>query len=255
LLPLISIIIPTHNHASVICDAINSVLNQTVQDFEIIIVDDGSDDETERILSEFYDDKRILYFRQKHSGLSAARNFGFKYVKGTYLQFLDADDIIFPDKFERHLKILEKEPELNSTHSEFTCIDGITRETLPKYASAATNKDLFLDELVLRWEKSLSIPIHCFLFNIKIFNGMKFRVGLPNHEDWEFYIRLAEKGWFSHYFNEVLCAYRIFPESMARDDHLMLTGYDKVLEGVKLLSFRCQQLVERRRRDDEYWRQ
>lgn len=86
-----SVVIPTYNRAAVIANAINSVLNQSFQDFELIIVDDGSTDDTESIVSRFCNDK-ISYFKKINSGGSAARNFGIRIARGRYIAFLDSDD-------------------------------------------------------------------------------------------------------------------------------------------------------------------
>ncbi|MCH7402094.1 glycosyltransferase family 2 protein [Belliella kenyensis] len=91
-MPLISVIIPTYNRAHVLANAIRSVLNQTFEDWELIVVDDGSEDETRELVSVFFDDKRIVYKYQINKGVSAARNFGALKAKGEWLIFLDSDD-------------------------------------------------------------------------------------------------------------------------------------------------------------------
>ena len=94
----VSVIIPTYNRAYLISRAINSVLNQTYQDFEIIIVDDGSTDNTEEVIKEFQEkDERIKYIRHKNNkGEAAARNTGIKAAKNEYISFQDSDDESFP---------------------------------------------------------------------------------------------------------------------------------------------------------------
>ena len=92
--PTVSVIIPTYNRAHLVGRAIKSVLNQTYRDFEIIVVDDGSTDNTKDIIKEFQKkDKRIKYIPyEKNKGGSAARNTGIKAAKGEYIAFLDSDD-------------------------------------------------------------------------------------------------------------------------------------------------------------------
>jgi len=94
-IPKVSVIIPTYNYGKYIEKAIDSILTQTYQDFEIIVVDDGSTDNTREILDVKYKDK-IRYFYQKNKGAPAARNFGLREVKGKFLVFLDADDWLMP---------------------------------------------------------------------------------------------------------------------------------------------------------------
>jgi glycosyltransferase involved in cell wall biosynthesis len=102
--PLVSIIIPTFNRAEVLSKAIESVLHQTYTNTEIIIVDDGSTDNTQQILNRF--NNRILVFSQENKGASAARNRGIQQSRGDIIAFLDSDDLWSPIKLERQVKLL-----------------------------------------------------------------------------------------------------------------------------------------------------
>ncbi|MFX1573980.1 MAG: glycosyltransferase family 2 protein [Promethearchaeota archaeon] len=107
---LVSVIIPTYNRSSFIKETINSVINQTYQNFEILIIDDGSTDNTKDIVLSF-NDQRIQYIYQEHSGFPAVvRNTGMKIAKGEYIAFLDSDDLWFPQKLEKQIKLFEKYP-------------------------------------------------------------------------------------------------------------------------------------------------
>jgi len=109
---LISVIIPTYNRADIITDAINSVLEQTYQIFEIIVVDDGSTDNTVEIIKKI-DDSRIIYIYQENSGRpSAARNTGIKKSTGDYIAFLDSDDLWHREKLEKQIAILDNNPNI-----------------------------------------------------------------------------------------------------------------------------------------------
>jgi glycosyltransferase involved in cell wall biosynthesis len=100
--PLISIIMPTYNRADFILNSIRGVLNQSFEDFELIIVNDGSTDGTEGII-ESVKDKRIRYFSQKNMGVAAARNLGLEKAQGKWISFCDSDDVYFRDRLERFL--------------------------------------------------------------------------------------------------------------------------------------------------------
>lgn len=101
---LISIIIPAYNTEKYIAECINSVLHQTYQNFEAIIIDDGSIDDTGRIIDEFgANEKRIISLHQKNEGVSAARNNGLKIAKGKYITFMDSDDYVDPEWLEKRL--------------------------------------------------------------------------------------------------------------------------------------------------------
>lgn len=105
--PLVSIIIPLYNTENYISEAINSALNQTYENIEILIIDDGSTDGSLKIVKKFQSD-RIKIYLQKNKGGAAARNLGLQYTKGRYIQFLDSDDLLKSDKIELQMELLEK---------------------------------------------------------------------------------------------------------------------------------------------------
>lgn len=111
--PTISIVIPTYNRFSLLKEAVMSCLNQSLQNIEIIIVDDGSTDGTElqvaELLKSDWNNGLISYYRQPNSGASSARNLGLQKARGEYIQFLDSDDLIFPNKLELQLIELRKD--------------------------------------------------------------------------------------------------------------------------------------------------
>lgn len=125
--PLISVLIPVYNGERYIKEAINSVLKQTYQNFEIIIINDASTDNTEKIANLFVKkDQRIkLINHQKNKYRSGALNTGLKYANGSYISFLDADDIYLPDKLKKQLLFLEKNKDIDMVYSDF---EVITRE-------------------------------------------------------------------------------------------------------------------------------
>jgi len=114
--PLISIIIPTFNRADWIKAAIESVLKQTYQNFELLIIDDGSTDNTKKIIS--FCDKKIKYYFQKNKGPSAARNFGIKEANGKYICFLDSDDQWAKTKLERQLNLIFADPNIKICYTD-----------------------------------------------------------------------------------------------------------------------------------------
>jgi glycosyltransferase involved in cell wall biosynthesis len=105
---LISVIIPTFNRENTLARAIKSVTAQTLDNWELIIVDDGSTDRTAEVVSKFMDSDRIYYYIQNNKGVSSARNYGAALAKGDYLIFLDSDDEFKPELFE-HLSRVDYE--------------------------------------------------------------------------------------------------------------------------------------------------
>ena len=102
--PLVSVVIPTFNRAKVVTRAIDSVLEQTYRNCEVIVVDDGSTDDTADVLRSYKD--KIVYIQQKNAGPSAARNRGIRESKGEFIAFLDSDDLWFATKLERQAGLL-----------------------------------------------------------------------------------------------------------------------------------------------------
>src|SRR3990167_7894784 len=105
-MPLVTVIIPTYNRFELLKKALVSVLNQSFEDFEVLIIDDCSQDQTSRI-PEYSADSRIRYIKNdRNKGMSAVRNIGIRNSKGTYIAFLDDDDEWMPDKLEKQMSLL-----------------------------------------------------------------------------------------------------------------------------------------------------
>jgi len=116
--PLVSVVVPTYNYGHLIAETIDSVQSQTYSNWEMLIVDDGSTDNTEEIVvRSAASDSRIRYIRQANAKQAAARNTGIKQARGEYFQFLDADDLIEPRKLEQQVRFLEQEPLIDITYS------------------------------------------------------------------------------------------------------------------------------------------
>jgi glycosyltransferase involved in cell wall biosynthesis len=107
--PTVSVLIPTYNRAEMVIEAIQSVLHQTYTDYEIIVVDDGSTDNTRERIAALASDK-VRYFYQENQGRPAARNHTLRRVQGKYIAFLDSDDLWLPHKLEKQVKYLESNP-------------------------------------------------------------------------------------------------------------------------------------------------
>lgn len=113
-----SIIIPTYNRANFIAKTIQSVLNQTYPHYEIIVVDDGSKDNTEEIVLSL-NDQRIRYYKKENAERGAARNYGIKKAKGNYITFLDSDDILYPNYLEKANLFINKNKSIDIFHQLF----------------------------------------------------------------------------------------------------------------------------------------
>jgi glycosyltransferase involved in cell wall biosynthesis len=188
--PKVSIILPTYNRAYLIGRAIQSILNQTYQDFEIIIIDDGSKDDTEKIIRGFKEkDNRIKYISfDANKGAAAARNAGIKMSKGEYITFQDSDDEWVIDKLEKQMKVIETSSENIVVYCGFWRIDGDEKIYIPDInilnREGNINKELLKGNFV--GTPSILLPKK----NLEKV-GM-FDENLSRLQDWDLAIRLSK---------------------------------------------------------------
>ncbi|MBS1955886.1 MAG: glycosyltransferase family 2 protein [Cyanobacteria bacterium SZAS-4] len=122
-MPLVSVIIPCYNPNEYLTDAINSVLKQTLTDFEVVVVDDGSQVDVENLIPR---DSRVTYSRQGHNGVAISRNLGFSLTTGDYVAFLDADDLWQPTKLDRQVTLLREHPSMGFCYTNVLTLDERT---------------------------------------------------------------------------------------------------------------------------------
>lgn len=136
--PLVSVIIPTYNRAHFLGQAIQSALDQTYPQVEVIVIDDGSTDDTAAVVAGFGD--RVRYVHQENSGVSAARNHGLRLARGATIAFLDSDDLLMPHKLETQIAYLEANPAVGMVYAshEFIHEDGRYHSTCRLHPSSAT---------------------------------------------------------------------------------------------------------------------
>ena len=120
--PLVSVIIPTYNRADLVAQAVQSVLDQTYNNIETIVIDDGSTDHTPEVLKEY--NSEITYIYQVRSERSKARNEGFRHSKGDYIAFLDSDDLWLPTKIEEQVQVFNEKPHVGLVYTDIQFIDA-----------------------------------------------------------------------------------------------------------------------------------
>jgi len=235
---LISVIIPTYNHAKYLKRAVTSVLDQIYGEFEVLIIDDGSLDNTFNVCQELLNiDSRIKYFYQKNKGLSAARNYGLSIANGVWIQFLDADDLIDKNKFYCQINKIKSSnisySELVLCFSDFirSDIDDPNKELLLYKSRLPITNHLFLNDVILNWENIVSIPIHSFLYDIRYFKeyGLRFDESLKNHEDFDILISILSLNTKVVFCSEKLVNYTFSTKSMSSDINVMNSGFKIVL--------------------------
>lgn len=191
--PFVSVIIPTYNRAWVINKAISSVLNQSFDNFELIIVDDGSSDETKHLVKSIKDE-RIIFLTQKNKGPSAARNYGISESKGKWIAYLDSDNEFYSNYLDVMLKYLKVN---SSTVFAIPKLDY----RLEKYEKGKLIKSVDYSEKIPENAKITDVIDRTFHFDTnglihlkKVFDeGIKWDPKVNVMEDWEFALSLAEK--------------------------------------------------------------
>src|SRR5262249_36775607 len=122
--PTVSVIIATYNYGRYLAGAVESALGQTLPELEVIIVDDGSTDNTPEVAASYVRDRRVQYERLDHIGQSAAKNAGIGLAQAPFIAFLDADDVWLPSKLEKQLALFQANPQLGVAYARRLLIDA-----------------------------------------------------------------------------------------------------------------------------------
>jgi glycosyltransferase involved in cell wall biosynthesis len=212
--PLVSVIIPCYNHARYLAEAVSSVKLQTYRHYEIIIVDDGSTDDTHHVASKF---SELIYIRQENSGLSAARNTGIKNAKGNFMVFLDADDYLYPSALKINLEYLLSDKTLAFVSGAHDKVD-VNGSVIPEDHGPVINQNHYRSLLEGNY-----IGMHAaVMYSRWIFEKFQFDTALKACEDYDLYLRVARKHPVLNH-NEKIAAYRIHGENMSANIPFMLT--------------------------------
>ncbi|HKN87809.1 MAG TPA: glycosyltransferase [Nitrospiraceae bacterium] len=209
----VSVIVPVFNAERFLAKTIESVLSQTYADIELIVVDDGSTDGSARILADYQD--HICVIRQANAGQSAARNTGARIAKGRYLAFLDSDDIWYPEKLSREVKVFDERPHAVLVHSEVDWMDeggavyrrGMTQQQRARDRSRLTH--------ITGLDVSFILPSAMVVRRESFEEVGGFDTALHSGEDLDLPIRLRMLGEIVLVADSGLC-YRIHPASLTR---------------------------------------
>ncbi|OPY80117.1 MAG: putative glycosyltransferase EpsH [Syntrophorhabdus sp. PtaU1.Bin153] len=184
--PLVSIIIPTYNYGKYLARAIQSCLDQTHKHLEIIVIDDGSTDNTHEIARAFAD--KIIYVHQQNMGVSSARNHGLERARGDFISFLDADDYLTEDSVTTRLSILFEYPDIGTVFSQTYSenIDGSNR-TFKSELHGDCVSDKFYEDLLMG---RLPFQTCGFLMRRSLAQQFRFPVGLSNGEDVAYFTKV-----------------------------------------------------------------
>lgn len=188
--PRVSVIIPTYNRAAWLKEAVSSVADQTFGDVELIIADDGSDDDTPEVVANF--SRPVRYLRLPHSGKPAvARNRALEAAIGKLVAFLDDDDIWAADKLERQIALFDRRPQLDLAYGDVRAIDREGQVSTPLLSPQQRQADRLFDALL----------VSCFIYPSTVMAPRKrllaaggFDESLPIVEDYDLWLRLAHRG-------------------------------------------------------------
>jgi len=222
---IVTVIIPTYNCQRYLGEAIESVFQQTFPAWELIVVDDGSSDGASEAIRQYLFDGRVQYLFQEHQGLPAARNNGLRVSNGRYIQFLDADDLIHPDKLKRQAEFLDTHPEIDgviSRHRFFST--DVSNSTIPEGFSRQRcdiRKELL---------KGNFIAVNAPLVRKKAVERVEnFDESLTSTEDWDLWLRLSLAGSVLVLSEEELAYVRIHENRMTCDTANLYVGRYRVI--------------------------
>ncbi|MEK7227475.1 MAG: glycosyltransferase [Patescibacteria group bacterium] len=210
-MPKISVVMPVYNGGKYLCEAIDSILNQSFKDFEFIIVNDGSKDKTEEIIKS-YKDERIIYVKNtSNKGLSASFNIGIRIARGAYIARMDADDVSIYERFSTQLSFLESHAEIGIVGSSAILIDKDGR-FLKKYYRPVRHMEI-------KWASLFSTPlIHpTVMARAEVLKENPYDETMTSSEDYELWSRLLfERSVIFANIPEPLLYYRVFQESFTQ---------------------------------------
>lgn len=227
----VTVVMPAHDAAPFIGEAIESVLAQTFSDWELIVVDDGSTDGTAEVVSA-YDDPRLRLLTIEHTGLPAvARNRGLASSKSPHVAFLDADDLWRPQKLARQLAVVDSRPEVGLVHTNFEQLrDGVLEPIVPPSGLTSSGPQF----------ERLAVGNYIANSSVLLRRDLLARHGpfdedpcLRGTEDFELWLRLSPHTTFA-YVDEPLLVYRLHDSNLGQGKQMGL-GYVTVMEKMERL--------------------
>jgi glycosyltransferase involved in cell wall biosynthesis len=227
-MPRVSVTIPTFNCAQYLCRAVDSVLSQTYGDYEIIVVDDGSTDNTQQILRQYGDKVRYAY--QPNGGLSSARNLALSLVRGEFIAYIDADDLWYPTRLDKQVAFLDAHAECGLVHSDFAVIDE-TDAVIHRSLNSETQRYYPEGHCLLDLLRRSHIQVPTVLERRECIAQVgNFDLRLKTAQDYLHWIRIAMAGMAIGYIAEPLAVYRRMSSSLSSSPRRVLEDYVTIFE-------------------------
>ncbi len=236
-MPKVSVIIPSYNHERYVGDAIRSVLDQTFQDFEIIVVDDASSDDTVRVIEDMRD-ARIRLVTMTQNRAVHTRNFGLGLAQGEYIAFQNSDDVWDRQKLERQIAVLENQPDIAAC---FTAVQPIDEAGRPLAGSFAHNAFATRNRPRVEWLRDFFETGNCLCITSSVVRREaiesvgRFRESLVQMGDFDLWVRLAALGDF-HIIDALLTQMRILEKNRNLSAPTVETNRRSVIEFSEVLS-------------------
>ena len=254
-MPRVSIVIPAYNCGAFVSETLDRALNQTCQDFEIIVVDDGSADNTSEVLQGY--GNKIKYVYQENSGMAAARNRGVGLSQSEYIAFLDHDDLFYPTKLEKQAALLEHNPRLGMAYCDADIIDSEGHETgryfsIPGKGVTPARGHVFVNVL----QRTLCNPTMAMIPR-RVFEELGGFAPYRYAADYDLWLKIAYR-YPIDYVPEALCAYRVHPRMAGKTLLKEYTYTDPIevmtywLERLDASEDALREVVRRRRSRFEY---
>ena len=216
---MISIVLPSFNRAQVLSKAVESILRQTYKDFELIIVDDGSTDNTADVVKNFNDD-RIVYVRQENAGACVARNNGIEHSRGEYIAVQDSDDIWHEDKLEKQLKTIQ-DKNADIVFCRMNRMSGGKKIGLVS--------DYFKEGFLSKDVMPMSIGTQTLVGKSIVFKQEKFDPEMPRFQEFELLVR-AQKNYSIYCMEEPLVDYHLQNDSISKHPERYLQAWNLMLK-------------------------
>lgn len=224
-MPEVSVIIPTYNRGHVIKESIDSILQQTFSDFELIVVDDGSSDNTKMIIEEMQDERITFIQLEKNAGACHARNVGVQNARGKYIAFQDSDDIWYPGKLEKQIRFLQ-DNRADMVFCQMISQNGNKVAIFPpkRYKIIEISKREIL--------KNFLGSTQTFFIKRECFETVCFDEKLPRYQDWEFLIQVTSS-YKVLYQAEPLVIQRLGSDSISANPRKGFCALQYILEKYK----------------------
>jgi glycosyltransferase involved in cell wall biosynthesis len=225
---LISIVIPVYNGEKYVVECLDSIVGQSYRPLEIIIVDDGSTDNSAKIAINHHAAPSVL--KMPHANLPSARNAGIRSARGTYVAFCDVDDLWHPEKLAVQAKVLEEYPDIGFV---FTAVAVFGTDPAKAKVRRPTRRELAFnrgDQFALLTERSIIAPSSVLVRKSALDKAGLFDENLESCEDWDLWLRTAEAGIHMHRINTPLTLYRRHQDNMSKKIEVMHRSRLLVLE-------------------------